>query len=670
MSKGSTKQFYYDSSSVNNPSISWNTENAAIATVDSTGKVTAVNYGTTSIYVFIYYTKEDGSSGYYSRYFYIDVTLQSGTYFFNNVASDYILRYENVNNLSENAMLEVVDRGSNNYVPPNGNERYMMFKVKHLGDGIFSIRSMLDSTMGWTDNYSNLVMTTIGTSDASIPSTAKWRIKYYADGYVISPINDDDFCITGSTQNYQDITIEYYQSSRDEQKWNVTKITQTYQGVDIICQTDTIVKNESFEFTAVMYSTNLTENGSHSYVWSVTNGTGTATVNSSSGIVTGTELGTVTVTVTYGGVYSQSVVVDIIPIAEGIYFFENVGYSNYMQIDKAANPMTSQGAIFGLWDFDGENYQKFSIEYVGDLYYKIICVHSGKVLTAPSAANNNVTQTTYANLDTQKWYIAMLGGGTCKLYPKSNGTFCMAAGTTTLTDNGRNVEVRTEQANDGDSDEWKLELVTNAYKITLCGISNVNHDHLSGLEAVKIILNGSDFDFVALKSGAISASDCLAYLKGSNVFTSRSHGHLVAWSGSDTPISTGIVLNDADDEEMVALYSNIWTGMSTGSRAISSTDSFAELKLVLFIGCETAYGGEGVKNLPSVAVNNGAEVAIGFSTEIICGDANLWTAEFYGRLLEGDTVQEAVNYASGRRSTESGLKSAVVCGNGNYRLGD
>ncbi len=164
-----------------------------------------------------------------------------------------------------------------------------------------------------------------------------------------------------------------------------------------------------------------------------------------------------------GGYESYYFYIEVVALPNATYFFENVEYGDYMQVDKAANPMTAQGANFGLWDFDGENYQKFSIEYVGDLYYKIVCDHSGKVLTAPSSSGGNLTQTTYTNSDTQKWYISVLGSGACKLYPKSNDSYCMAAGNSTLTDNGRNVEVRTEQANDGDGDAWNLIDITKIY---------------------------------------------------------------------------------------------------------------------------------------------------------------------------------------------------------------
>jgi hypothetical protein len=90
--------------------------------------------------------------------------------------------------------------------------------------------------------------------------------------------------------------------------------------------------------------------------------------------------------------------------------------------------------------------------------------------------------------------------------------------------------------------------------------------------------------------------------------------------------------------------------------------------LVLFIGCETGYGGETGNNLPSIVVSQGAEVAIGFSESIGCIAANEWVEEFYTYLLNGCTVSDAASKASESQSTSSGLKNPVICGNKDYKI--
>ena len=188
------------------------------------------------------------------------------------------------------------------------------------------------------------------------------------------------------------------------------------------------------------------------------------------------------------------------------------------------------------------------------------------------------------------------------------------------------------------------------------------------MKSVRTNLHDADFNNIDLITGTVTSTDCLDCLKKSNVFTSRSHGHLILGSANGPAVSTGIVLNDEKDTKKVALYSHFWNGMTFGSKSIASTDSFAGVNLVLFIGCITAYDGASGKNLVSVVVKQGAEVAIGFSENIDCVEANKWTIDFYSYLLDGHTVQSSVDYASSKRSVDSGLRSAVVCGNGNYKI--
>ena len=90
--------------------------------------------------------------------------------------------------------------------------------------------------------------------------------------------------------------------------------------------------------------------------------------------------------------------------------------------------------------------------------------------------------------------------------------------------------------------------------------------------------------------------------------------------------------------------------------------------MVLFIGCETAKGGKNARNLPTTIVEHGAFASIGFSESIGCGSANTWTTNFYNKMLQGATLQEAVDYACSLASESSGLKSAVICGDSSIRF--
>ncbi len=72
----------------------------------------------------------------------------------------------------------------------------------------------------------------------------------------------------------------------------------------------------------------------------------------------------------------------------------------------------ANGAKIQIWSYVGAEQQKFSLEYLGDGYYKIVSKYSGKVLTIENqkVLGSYVVQKDYANLDSQKWQIKLKSG--------------------------------------------------------------------------------------------------------------------------------------------------------------------------------------------------------------------------------------------------------------------
>ena len=140
-----------------------------------------------------------------------------------------------------------------------------------------------------------------------------------------------------------------------------------------------------------------------------------------------------------------------LPIDEGIYFFENAEFpGKYMQIDDDSSSSTN-GAIMELWDFDGDDDQRWNLDHISDGYYKITSVASGKALTMPTEEGASVTQTPYEESFDRLWYITENSNGT---YSLQAYVFYLAAGDGIFTSDGRNVEGRSAQ-NDA-KDEWNL----------------------------------------------------------------------------------------------------------------------------------------------------------------------------------------------------------------------
>ena len=201
----------------------------------------------------------------------------------------------------------------------------------------------------------------------------------------------------------------------------------------------------------------------------------------------------------------------------------------------------------------------------------------------------------------------------------------------------------------------ELHIIYQAYTnmdAQLIGVSNENHDHTSCLTDSRPYLLGCDLGNVYIHDGAFSVATIQNYLDNNtnSVFISRSHGGYDP-SGTTTA-GTYILLND--DATQVKFKS------STNMSALN----LSNMRLVMFIGCYTGYGGNGGANLPTVAVNKGATTAIGFQESINCAKANTWTVQFCNYMNQEVPVNAACSsLALLSQYADTGLESYVICGN-------
>lgn len=195
-------------------------------------------------------------------------------------------------------------------------------------------------------------------------------------------------------------------------------------------------------------------------------------------------------------------------------------------------------------------------------------------------------------------------------------------------------------------------------RAALVGVTNTGHDHSSALYNSRTYLLNCGYSAANVYTGAFTNAQIDSYLDTdtNNVFVSRSHGSFNV-NAAGTVTETMIFLGDG---EGAAIYS------SSGS--INNLE-LSNMKLVMFIACHTGYGGEGAANLPTVAVEQGAETAVGFMEDIDCAVANDWTEAFFDLIEEdGMTVEGACNYLATHSFKDTCMEDYVICGNKNTTL--
>lgn len=87
---------------------------------------------------------------------------------------------------------------------------------------------------------------------------------------------------------------------------------------------------------------------------------------------------------------------------------------------------TKAGANIEIWDKNNQNNQKFNVTYIGEGYYKMEVVSSGKYLSATSEKpknEDNVIQNTYQDKDNQKWIIKEAGNGYYYIISKAQALY-------------------------------------------------------------------------------------------------------------------------------------------------------------------------------------------------------------------------------------------------------
>ena len=444
-------------------------------------------------------------------------------------------------------------------------------------------------------------------------------------------------------------------------------------------KTSNLAIGKSFRFSAAVYSTSNSNYDSSRVTWSVANKMGKATINSSTGVLTGVSQGSVIVTAKfrygYGTEYTENQKVIIngsAPINDGgVYFIYNRSNSNlYLSDNNDSNnkllyAQYSNNKSRPKWIFSKDSEGYYSIKLVDDQYNNYyITVPSG----SETASGSELTLSGFTASSRQKWRITQLSNGAFTISAKSSESYPNGDLVISLPSSGTKLQ-QCEYTNNTDyKDEW----VFVPYSIMFYGIpAGEGHDHVTSISGAKSKLETKGFSNITIKAETVSSSDCLEDLLNANIFTFRGHGGAHYYENTSELQATTIVTEaTVEDQSFEGVYklSSHYLGDSEPKADWLCDYDFSNLDLAVFVGCETGKGGEHANNLPSRIVALGARVAIGFNITIECDDAEAWTNNFYNNLLfNGKTVYEAAISACDNLEYIT-PNDVVVCGDKDFEI--
>jgi len=348
-----------------------------------------------------------------------------------------------------------------------------MWRVEYAAPNYYTIRSVYrpDLALNVTDGVVDVAYLSTSVSSASTPANRRWMITQSSTGHLLSHMGSSSKTMypQGASPGVNVVagTSTAVWSFEPTTVSNQVLLINTTNGLPATNAVRYITPGEtrspsSFNFMAVHIRPN---SYAQSIIWdSLT--PSAAKINMDTGYVTSVWEGSSTITATaYGSTNTVSYTLKVLPIPEGTYFIRNREYGEHLQVEDTdyANNFSTSGAIMEIWPHNGEAYQKWTFNSLGNGYYSIVNYHSGLALSVPAGqtgtADVSLVQEAYNGYDRQKWKITQTDYYCYKLMPKSaegaNNDLVIAVGDYPADEYYNvNVEQRTYVDDNEYQDEW------------------------------------------------------------------------------------------------------------------------------------------------------------------------------------------------------------------------
>ena len=460
--------------------ISWISSDNNVATVDNTGKVTALKTGKVIITVTATYNDQSVAIDYCTVY----VRISDGVYNIENITGGYYLSAYPVRN---DVRIEGLASASSIY------SLRQSWKVTYMGSGYYCIQPMIKLNTALTNgNNQMLKFYSVGDSDDISTSNSdfslcKWIISEDNNGYTIADDAEASYIWQLNSNTYYAANVTVNNTSitdQDTSNWDFQLVSNVSSGLLLFDHSAGGVLTNPKKYITVDQSKKITDinlnvavyspnTNSQSVNWRVKSDSDSSndncvTINSQTGEITGILPGIVTIQaykVIRGVEKVAEYTLEILAVKEGFYFIENGYYDEMIQInDDYAPGYDVNNCIMELLPLDGGKQQRWEFTSLSNGYYSIVSAISNMALTVPTYSNEsdnegiNIIQTSYTGALNQQWRVELKSNGKYIIKARSAEQFAsnyVLSSQSSIIVNP-NVQQRTYTDDSNYRDEWHL----------------------------------------------------------------------------------------------------------------------------------------------------------------------------------------------------------------------
>lgn len=589
--------------------------------------------------------------------------LSSGVYRLQNVGSGLYMDY----------ISETVGYGveQSSWKTQNDGNRSQLFKITYLGtygeEPCYSIRPMTDNYfvlgsiypeymdvaefygVSYTDSYDVLGEKNVW---YIIPDGNYYKLKnkYFGEAvdeiYGLTEYIDNAYLGAYDDEEFSKLGISIFEGDFESYgQWELIPYTNELERFVITNPIKRILVNSTYDFNAIAFSDKIGVNGPFGF--SVQNITGSATIDSYSGVCQMITPGTIKVVITYGSLTRSY---DVIIESESTDFDSSEEYY-FLTIDEGS--LTSAEDDKYLFMDDDSSIAARELAKAGNPEWKIERYSNSKYYTIRNTSSSISYGLSVSNSggfamqpissvpsDGQLWEFIKTSDCTYIIRPKlfENTNSVLAA---YYVDELNSYLTMSEYKSNSDY-AYHWHIYSTGTDVMLMGIEEgsyefTSHEHMTGLSYAMPPLYGlgyEEFNFVSISTSSLTDAQAqkesiknqiIDNMEQCKVFISRSHGD---YDEDETFLR--LWLQEYKDEN-----DNVISKVKVS--ALRATDIYdyetqtakvdlSDCDIALFVACYTAK--EGLYTLPDAAVRAGADFAIGFELNVTCGAASDWAREF------------------------------------------